>query len=109
MQRRQNTDILHDRAIQPGFIEFFSEADSLLQFALLRKDIERQIHFSAEDVCLPDGSDYIFLGEVLRVCSCAEFLAAQIDGVRACLYGAQKGFPASRGRKELRQFRAAGA
>ena len=55
----------------------------------------------AENMGLPDGSDYIFLGEVLRVCSCAEFLAAQINGIRSRLQRAQKCLPAARRSQKL--------
>ena len=103
MEPGQNTDVLHDRSVQPLFVQVLRETDSLLQFALFCEDIERQVHFFAENMGLPDGSDDVFPGKVLRVRPRAEFLAAQIHGVRTCFHRAEKSLPASGRREEFRQ------
>ena len=56
--------------------------ESLFQFLLLEQGVHRQIHLSAMDMCIVDGTQQFFLIKIIRICAGSKMAAAQIYRVR---------------------------
>ena len=75
--------ILHDHRIEPLLvIRQQILIESLFQFLLLEQGVHRQIHLSAMDMCIVDGTQQFFLIKIIRICAGSKMAAAQIYRVR---------------------------
>ena len=95
MEGAQNTDVLHDHAVQTGIIQLSDKGDEVRKFILASQDIGCQVHLPVKHMSLFDRPDDLLCGKIVRVSSCTKALSSQIDCVRTCAEGTGQGFPAA--------------
>ena len=95
MEGAQNTDVLHDHAVQTGIIQLSDKGDEVRKFILASQDIGRQVHLPVKHMSLSDRPDDLLCGKIVRVSPCTKALSSQIDCVRTGAEGTGQGFPAA--------------
>ena len=100
-QRAHKTEILDDQPVRAERGGKLRLGDGLFHLAVAHERIERDIDLAAADAAIAHGLLKFFFGKILGSAAGVEVAHAEIDRVRAVLYGGNDGFRRAGGGEQL--------
>ena len=100
-QRAHKTEILDDQPVRAERRGEPRLGDGLLHLAVAHERVERNIDLAAADAAITHGLLKFFLGKIFGSAAGVEIAHAEIDRIRAVLYGGDDGFRRAGGGEQL--------
>ena len=101
MQQPRKAQILHDQRVRARLIEEFRIPHRVVQLAVAREDVERDVGLDPARPAVGDGLRHLIGRKALRVPARVECAEAHIDRARARLHRRAHALGRARGRKQL--------